>query len=54
MLAPADLKLMQLLTRAMGKKKQTELNPITIVFAGINDHFAWQRSSEQTQTDLHS
>ena len=36
MLAAVDLDLMQSL--AIGVQRQTEMNPITIVFAGINDH----------------
>ena len=38
MLAGADLDLMYSLSMAIGVQRQTEMNPITIVFAGINDH----------------
>ena len=37
-LAGADLDLMQSLSMAIGFERKTENNPITIVFAGINDH----------------
>ena len=33
---------------AIGVQRQTEMNPITIVFAGINDHLH-SRVSEQIQ-----
>ena len=39
MLAAIDLDLMQSVSMAIGVQRQTEMNPITIVFAGINDHF---------------
>ena len=39
MLAASDLDLMQTLSMAIGVQRQTEMNSITIVFAGINDHF---------------
>ena len=38
MLAAVDLDLMQLVSMAIGVQQQAEMNPITIVFAGINDH----------------
>ena len=38
MLAAVDLDLMQSVSMAIGVQRQTEINPITIVFAGINDH----------------
>ena len=38
MLAAADLDLMQSVSMALGVQRQTEMNPITIVFAGMNDH----------------
>ena len=38
MLAAVDLDLMQSVSMAIGIQQQTEMNPITIVFAGINDH----------------
>ena len=38
MLAAVDLDLMQSVSMAIGVQRQTETNPITIVFAGINDH----------------
>ena len=38
MLAAVDLDLMQFVSMAIGVQRQTEMNPITIVFAGINDH----------------
>ena len=37
-LAAVDLDLMQSVSMAIGVQRQTEMNPITIVFAGINDH----------------
>ena len=38
MLAAVDLDLMQSVSMAIGVQRQTEMNPVTIVFAGINDH----------------
>ena len=38
MLAAVDLDLQQSVSMAIGVQRQTEMNPITIVFAGINDH----------------
>ena len=38
MLAAVDLDLLQAVSLAIGVQRQTEMNPITIVFAGINDH----------------
>ena len=38
MLAAVDLDLMQSVSVAIGVQRQTELNPITIVFTGINYH----------------
>ena len=38
MLAAVDLDLMQSVSMAIGVQKQTDMNSITIVFAGINDH----------------
>ena len=38
MLAAVDLDLMKSVLMAIGVQRQTEMNPITIVFAGINDH----------------
>ena len=38
MLAAVDLDLMQSLSMAIGVQRQTEVKPITIVFAGINDY----------------
>ena len=38
MLAAVDLDLMQSVSMAIGVQRRTEMNPITIVFAGINDH----------------
>ena len=38
MLAEVDLDLMQSMSMAIGVQRQTKMNPITIVFAGINDH----------------
>ena len=38
MLAAVDLDLLQSVSMAIGVQRQTEMNPITIVFAGINDH----------------
>ena len=38
MLAAVDLDLLQSVSLAIGVQRQMDLNPITIVFAGINDH----------------
>ena len=38
MLAAVDLHLIQSVSMAIGVQRQTEMNPITIVFAGMNDH----------------
>ena len=38
MLAAVDLDLLQSVSMAIGVQRQTKMNPITIVFAGINDH----------------
>ena len=38
MLAAVDLDILQSVSMAIGVQRQTELNPITIVFAGINDY----------------
>ena len=38
MLAAVDLDLTQSVSMAIGVQRQTDMNPITIVFAGINDH----------------
>ena len=38
MLAAVDLDLLQAVTMAIGVQRQAEMNPIAIVFAGINDH----------------
>ena len=38
MLAAFDLDLMQSVSMAIGVQRQTEMNPITIVFDGMNDH----------------
>ena len=38
MLAAVDLDLLQSIYLAIGVQRQTDMNPITIVFAGINDH----------------
>ena len=38
MLAAVDLDLLQSISMAIGVQRQTDMNPITIVFAGINDH----------------
>ena len=38
MLAAVDLDLPQSISLAIGVQRQTDMNPITIVFAGINDH----------------
>ena len=38
MLAAVDLDLMQSVSMAIGVQRQTEINPTTIVFAGINNH----------------
>ena len=38
MLAAVDLDLLQSVSLAIGVQKQTDMNPITIVIAGINDH----------------
>ena len=38
MLAAVDLDLKQSVSMAIGVQRQTDMNPITILFAGINDH----------------
>ena len=38
MLAAVDLDLLQSISLAIGVQRQADMNPITIVFAGINDH----------------
>ena len=38
MLAAVDLDLLQSVSLAIGVQRQTDMNPITIMFAGINDH----------------
>ena len=38
MFAAVDLDLLQAVSMANGVQGQTDMNPITIVFAGINDH----------------
>ena len=38
MLAAVDLDLLQSVSLAIGVQRQTDMNPITIVLAGINDH----------------
>ena len=38
MLAAVDLDLLQSVSLALGVHRQSDMNPITIVFAGINDH----------------
>ena len=38
MLAAVDLDLLQSISLAIGVQRQTEMNPITIMFTGINDH----------------
>ena len=38
MLAAVDLDLLQSVSMTIGVQRQTDMNPITIVFAGINDH----------------
>ena len=38
MLAAVDLDLLQSVSLAIGVQRQTDMNPITIVFDGINDH----------------
>ena len=38
MLTAVDLDLLQSVSLAIGVQRQTDMNPITIVFAGINDH----------------
>ena len=38
MLAAVDLDLLQSVSLAKGVQRQTDMNPLTIVFAGINDH----------------
>ena len=38
MLAAVDLDLLQSVSLAIGIQRQTDMNPITIVFAGISDH----------------
>ena len=38
MLAAVDLELTQSVSMTIGVQRQTDMRPITIVFAGINDH----------------
>ena len=38
MLTAVDLDLMQSVSLAIGVQRHTEMNPITIVYAGMNDH----------------
>ena len=38
MLTAVDLDLLQAVSLAIGIQRQTDMNPVTIVFAGINDH----------------
>ena len=38
LLAAVDLDLLQAVSLAIGVQRQTDMNPVTIVFAGINDH----------------
>ena len=38
MLAAVDLDLLQSVSMAIGVQRETDMNPITIVFGGINDH----------------
>ena len=38
MLAAVDLDLLQAVSLAIGVQRQTDMSPVTIVFAGINDH----------------
>ena len=38
MLAAVDMDLLQSISLAIGVQRQTDMNPITIMFAGINDH----------------
>ena len=38
MLAAVDLDLLQAISLAIGVQRQTDMNPVTIVIAGINDH----------------
>ena len=38
MLAAVDLDLLEAVSLALGVQRQTDMNPVTIVFAGINDH----------------
>ena len=38
MLAAVDVDLLQSVSMAIGVQRQKDMNPITIVFAGINDH----------------
>ena len=38
MLAAVDLDLLQSVSLVIGVQRQTDMNPVTIVFAGINDH----------------
>ena len=43
MLAAVNLDLMQSVSLAIGVQRQTEINPITIIFAGMNDHLYSRR-----------
>ena len=54
MLAAVDLDLLQAVSLAIGVQRQTDMNPVTIVFAGINDHLHSRGFSEQTQISYNS
>ena len=49
MLAAVDLDLMQSVSMAIGVQQQTEMNPITIVFASINEHLHTHLQGPKTQ-----
>ena len=46
-LAAVDLDLTQSVSMAIGVQRQTDMNPITILFASINDHLYSSQSSSQ-------
>ena len=51
MLAAVDLDLTQSVSMAIGVQRQTDMNPITIVFAGINDHLPRGNSSSVREAE---
>ena len=50
MLAAVDLDLTQSVEMAIGVQRQMEMNPITTVFAGMNDHLHSRVSSADSES----